>query len=522
MPPPSPSTTPAAADNPVVVIGAGLAGLSAAAALTTAGLHPLVLEASPLIGGRVRSVSLPSPSPSSAPPADLGATWFHGTVSNAAYLLATEAGLIPSSSTMSSDDISTSISSDENPAWFRDVLELPAAIVTSSTVSPVRHLPPCPDALRAAALYDDVVLNGPPPRPQSIQNLLKTRLGPPASLREASTRRARDLVENSNNGGPCAKVCALRMHDYQHLDGPDLPAGPAGMVALANVLASRVAKEAVRVGVEVTCIRWKDDVVKVETSTGECLNAGAVIWTPSVTVLKMGVRNDMFDPPLPTWKTEALQWRDMDAVEKVYVVLKQPLHMCEDHAMAVLWENEDMLKDAEVQEEREEDGWERGVNYLSFDHARQAVVFWLTGMPGRVYGALDEEVRLVETERMLNRLLPPGICPGVMDDTGNMDNKRKVEVAAVVCGGWWHNRFVRGGYSYGAVVGDGSRGDCEEARTAVDRLSRPCGRVCFAGEATHAQFYSTMHGAIETGRREASRVVEMVGKDMSTRGSDLA
>ncbi|MFJ6699936.1 flavin monoamine oxidase family protein [Streptomyces sp. NPDC091272] len=60
------------ASHDVIVIGAGAAGLSAAAALHAAGRDALVLEARDRIGGRLLSTSASA----SQPGLDLGATWF--------------------------------------------------------------------------------------------------------------------------------------------------------------------------------------------------------------------------------------------------------------------------------------------------------------------------------------------------------------------------------------------------------------------------------------------------------------
>ncbi|MDP3525630.1 MAG: FAD-dependent oxidoreductase, partial [Hoeflea sp.] len=72
----------------VIVIGAGMAGLAAARALTERGNATLVLEARARIGGRVwTSTSWPGV------PVDLGASWIHGTVGNPLTRLADAAGV---------------------------------------------------------------------------------------------------------------------------------------------------------------------------------------------------------------------------------------------------------------------------------------------------------------------------------------------------------------------------------------------------------------------------------------------
>lgn len=110
----------------MLVIGAGFAGLSAAARLAGAGIAVTVLEATDAIGGRakaqtvgdlampgqcwvgrrrrrtrctrcidliIRALALPMQLPV-AGPVELGATWFHGTVNNPVYDFAVAQGII--------------------------------------------------------------------------------------------------------------------------------------------------------------------------------------------------------------------------------------------------------------------------------------------------------------------------------------------------------------------------------------------------------------------------------------------
>lgn len=61
----------------VVIVGAGVAGLSAATALRESGFETLILEALPRVGGRARTVQL-----ANGEPFDLGATWLHDADNN--------------------------------------------------------------------------------------------------------------------------------------------------------------------------------------------------------------------------------------------------------------------------------------------------------------------------------------------------------------------------------------------------------------------------------------------------------
>ncbi|MGL4729503.1 MAG: flavin monoamine oxidase family protein [Bosea sp. (in: a-proteobacteria)] len=79
--------TPAAGILPVIIVGAGTAGIAAARRLKAAGLQPLILEARDRIGGRAVTVDF------GGKPVDLGAHWLHAARSNPLVKLARNEGL---------------------------------------------------------------------------------------------------------------------------------------------------------------------------------------------------------------------------------------------------------------------------------------------------------------------------------------------------------------------------------------------------------------------------------------------
>ena len=65
---------------------------------------------------------------------------------------------------------------------------------------------------------------------------------------------------------------------------------------------------------------------------------------------------------------------------------------------------------------------------------------------------------------------------------------------------WHSNPLTRGSYSYHTTEG-------EAASITSETLAEPVSNLLFAGEATHEKYFSTVHGAIETGYREADRIL---------------
>lgn len=71
---------------------------------------------------------------------------------------------------------------------------------------------------------------------------------------------------------------------------------------------------------------------------------------------------------------------------------------------------------------------------------------------------------------------------------------------------WFTNTNFRGSYSFWSL-------ETQKRQTSPEELARPIlagsKKLLFAGEATHSCYYSSVHGALETGQREANRIIDM-------------
>lgn len=76
---------------------------------------------------------------------------------------------------------------------------------------------------------------------------------------------------------------------------------------------------------------------------------------------------------------------------------------------------------------------------------------------------------------------------------------------------WYSNRNFKGAYSYRSV---NDRNNVNTRNSMAEPLLNSDGKIIvqFAGEATHSIYYSTVHGAIESGWREAQRLTDLYPK----------
>lgn len=270
-----------------IVVGAGVAGLTAARLLQEQGLTVVVLEARERVGGRVHTLR-------DGRVTDLGASWIHG-ITDSPVAAATEAfgmstveftvgGYQPDSRPIAYYGPDGVRLSDAEAARFAaDVHEVDAALAMVVASS-------APDA--------------------SYRDVTETAL---ESMRWDAERiqRVREYLEHRSEEQYGVWIEDLAAHglDDDSIDGDEV-VFPNGYDELPTRLAEGLD---VRLGRTVTGVDWSDGV-RVRTA-GEHFAADAVVLTLPVGVLKSGAVE--IEPPLPPSNAEALARLEMNAFEKV-------------------------------------------------------------------------------------------------------------------------------------------------------------------------------------------------------------
>ena len=277
----------------VLVVGAGIAGLTVANALAHAGVDCVVLEARERTGGRLHTVDL------AGTPVDLGGSWVHHPVGNPVRRLADEAGI---------------------PCRPGD---------------PVPTLSAFDCATHAEVEVEAEVETGLAGFTDAIEHLRAT-LGPTASAAEgieahlAASGLAGDALRRARQGLRAAvEADAAGAAEHQSLEWlwtqveyggdlfGDLPEG--GYSTVVDALAAGLD---VRLDWPVAQVTATGDGVSVTSASGATEAGTHVVVTAPLGTLRNGL--PAFDPPLPAERTDALHRLGFGRYEKVALAFDRP------------------------------------------------------------------------------------------------------------------------------------------------------------------------------------------------------
>lgn len=274
-----------------IVIGAGVAGLTAARLLARARRDVVVLEARGRVGGRVwtdRGDGLIT---------DLGASWIHGIADSPVFAAAEAFGMRTAEFTVGG------YQPDSRPIahYGPDGTRLPEAVAR-------RYV----DDIHAvdAALLETVAASGPGDSYRDVTEAALARQG----WDEARTQRVREYLEHRSEEQYGAWIADLAAHglDDDSIDGDEV-VFPDGYDRLPERLADGLD---VRLGHVVSRVRWSPGGVAVDTDRGTFTADAAVVTVP-VGVLQSD--DFVISPALPEEVAGPLSRLRMNSFEKVFL-----------------------------------------------------------------------------------------------------------------------------------------------------------------------------------------------------------
>lgn len=442
----------------VAVVGAGIAGLTAARALTRAGLEVLVLEARDRIGGRLLSAELPDGSP-----IDVGGQWV-GPTQHRIHDLIRELGL---------ETFPTHTAG-------RHIAELGGT--RSEYTGSIPRLNPVTlaDIGQARARLDRMAAGIPPNEPWHAADAerLDGRTFDTWLRRAARTRRGRDYfraVTEAVFATGTEDVSALWAGFYISAAGgldalidtaggaqQDRVIGGAQSIALemAGGLGDRVVLNS-----PVTRIEWTDTQARVHSDRGTVRARHVVIAVPPPLAARI-----RYSPGLPGDRDQLVQRMPMGRVIKINVVYPEPF-----------WRA---------------DGWSGQANSTSrplgtvFDNTPHC------GGPGVLIGFL--EGRHADAGA---RMTPGDRRELVLEDLAGYFGPRAHDPIDLIERDWAEEEYSRGCYGAFATPGTLTR--------FGEHLRRPVGPLHWAGTETATRWAGYMDGAIESGQRVANEITRL-------------
>lgn len=274
-----------------IVVGAGIAGLSAARLLSGAGRDVLVLEARDRVGGRVvtdRRYGLAT---------DLGASWIHGVTDSPVAAAAEAFGMRTVEFTVGG------YQPDSRPIAYYgpDGERLPDA-AAQSFIDDIHTVD--------ATLREAIATSAPDASYRDVTEEALARQGWDGER----TQRVREYLEHRSEEQYGAWIEDLAAHglDDDSIDGDEV-VFPDGYDRLASHLADGLT---VRLTHVVERVQWSADKVTVTTDFGT-VTADNIVITVPVGVLQSD--DFVIDPPLPEPVSGALGRLKMNAFEKVFL-----------------------------------------------------------------------------------------------------------------------------------------------------------------------------------------------------------
>ncbi|XP_020498583.2 peroxisomal N(1)-acetyl-spermine/spermidine oxidase [Labrus bergylta] len=479
-------------DVHIVIVGSGISGISAACKLVNAGFQNVrILEATSRSGGRIKTAKLGNNI------AEIGASYIHGpSEENPLFGLAQDYGLLDPEAASPENQ---AMDIDERPPWVPNFFSSSGQRLNAEEMNPALEL--------YNELMDDTVPLGnvkESPWP-SVGHFLRSE----AHKRAAERWRDKDITTQEQL--LCAvsamlkgECCASATHTMENIDlmgfcmYKSLPGldctFPGGFEGLVKNLMLELPADLVSYNRPVRCVHWNNTqsrvkAVTVECDDGERIAADHVIVTVPLGYLKKN-HSTMFSPPLPAHKLSSVHKLGFGTCNKVFVEFESPWWDDGCEIIYLVWNDE---KDIVDQVSDIKKSWIRKMSTFTV----------LKGSDGHVLCGWIAGHEAEHMETLTEQQLKHSVTGLFRTFTGDSSITPK----RILRTQWFSDPWTCGSYCYPAI--GCSAKDLEnmmEPLPTSESQSQAL-QVLFAGEATHPFFYSTVHGALLTGRREADRLI---------------
>ncbi|KAJ2942391.1 hypothetical protein O0L34_g15995 [Tuta absoluta] len=458
-----------------IIIGLGAAGVTAASTLARAGKRVLALEAQERIGGRVHTV------PFGDGVVELGAEWVHGSSPSRIYDEAVKNNipLIPQ--------------------------DLDLTVFHSNGVKPDNKYQ---ETINELVGFMFVHSEGDSDKPESVGQYTTRKLIEYLKAEKPELLKNQEMIEmaldfmnqltnNYNASNDWNDVSSKSK--YEELEGHQhLSWHRHGYKTFFDLLLNKDVGYPtldIKLNTEVCKIDWPLDPsknVKVTCIDGNVYTALQVIVTVSLGVLKAR-HVTMFQPTLPQEKIKAIETISMGVMDKIDLAFDNVWWPLDAVFFGFLWKEEDK-KQIPIG-----DFWTTRVFAASRPMAsRNVLTLWTSGDIGK----LVETLPIDEVKRK---------CRGILQRFMGGSNFSVPEPIAIERSTWFSNPYTRGSYSFDSIHGAHYPDARHHLSTPlVDAAGKP--RVLFAGEATELIHFSTVHGASDSGHREAMRILNFTSK----------
>ncbi|XP_051157743.1 spermine oxidase-like [Leptopilina boulardi] len=467
-------------DQPsVIVVGAGVSGIAAASKLMENGFKNVkILEAEDRIGGRIHTAKMGDKL------VELGAQWIHGVEGNVAYELASPHGVVDKG--------------DEGVDKMHErVIDSAGNAVNQKDVDDVNEF----SQKAENDLVEYAEKNKNKPLGEYFQNEIDKYIEEHPKWKENKKgfTHLHDMIMVSiYSADSWNDVSTVTVKDFHICPGPFFVNWKTnGYKTILDILMKRFPKPEEELPVmsntvlnaEVSSIDYSDPngKVTVKTTNGDTHTADHVIVTCSVGVLK-DVHKSLFKPVLPEDKQKAIEGTGFGNAAKIYLSYDVPWwHEDMNNGFGLFW----LDKDLEMLEKDDEKKWLQGlVGVYAVEHKPNLLDAWVAGKYSRDMEKLTDEQVKNHVVEVLQKFF--GKTHNMTEPTEMMRTK------------WDSNKHFKGIVSYRSV-----KSDPEVVNPT--KLSEPVGEgkpvILFAGEATSPHHYSAVHGAIESGWREAERIM---------------